>query len=126
MTINELITEVDDLKGNQFGDAQKIKWINEVEGRILEEILKKRELDEGMELPEFVEYDENTNMDTELLVPAPYTDLYKYYLFSMIDLNNEEYDRYQNTAVLFNNSYQQFANYWYRTHKANGIRNYLH
>ena len=55
-------------------------------------------------------------MDTELLAPDPYTDLYKYYLFSMIDFTNEEMDRYTNSMLMFNNSWQEFVNYWYRTH----------
>lgn len=55
-------------------------------------------------------------MDTELLVPDPYTDLYKYYLFSMIDFTNEEMDRYTNSMLMFNTSWQEFVNYWYRTH----------
>ena len=116
MTINDLITEVDDLKTNQYSDEQKVRWINEIEGRILDEIIRNRKIREDEEIPDEVYYDEEIDMDTELLVKEPYSDLYRYYLFSMIDLSNEEYDRYQNSAVMFNNRYQSFADYWYRTH----------
>lgn len=129
MTINELLSEVDELKPNQYGDEQKIRWINKVEKTIIEEIIKMREPDKkpeeteeseesaGNEETEFTGYTEATNMDTELVVKEPYTDLYKYYLFSMIDMHNEEYDRYQNSSQMFNAAYQDFANYWYRTHR---------
>lgn len=122
MTINDLITEVDDLKTNQYSDEQKVRWINEIEGRILDEIIRNRKIREDEEIPDEVYYDEEIDMDTELIVKEPYSDLYKYYLFSMIDLSNEEYDRYQNSAVLFNNRYQSFADYWYRTHETNRIK----
>lgn len=122
MTINDLITEVDDLKTNQYSDEQKVRWINEIEGRILDEIIRNRKIREDEEIPDEVYYDEEIDMDTELLVKEPYSDLYRYYLFSMIDLSNEEYDRYQNSAVLFNNRYQSFADYWYRTHETNRIK----
>lgn len=171
MTINELLTEVDDLKPNLYDDRQKIKWINQVEGRIIKEILETHEPDKELEeqnllqgertedtessgdveetedaegaentengpskeetgwklvkpmekrrpVYEFKGYNEETNMDTELIAKEPYTDLYKFYLISMINLYNEEYDRYQNAAMLFNNAYQDYANYYNRTHKS--------
>lgn len=126
MTINELISEVDELKPNQYGDDQKIKWINKLEGTIVKEIIKTHEPDEELGDVEFTEYTETTNMDTELVVKAPYTDLYKFYLFSMIDMHNEEYDRYQNSAQMFNASYQEFANYWNRTHRSTGPHSWAH
>lgn len=140
MTINELLAEVDELKPNAYTDAQKVRWINVVEGRIVNEIIKTH-LPNPEELPEeeivednskaavmkgiyidgeFKGYTELTNIDTELIAVEPYTELYKYYLFSMIDMHNEEYDRYQNSALMFNETYQSFANYWNRTHRSSG------
>ena len=125
MTINGLISEVDDLKPNQYGDEQKIKWINKVEGMVVREIINTHEPDEEYaDAADFKEYTELTNMDTELLVKEPYTDLYKFYLFAMIDMHNEEYDRYQNSFQMFNISYQEFANYYNRTHRSNGPRHF--
>lgn len=126
MTINELISEVDELKPNTYGDEQKLKWINKVEGTIFKEIILTHEPDGELEDVEFTEYTSKTNMDTKLLVREPYSDLYKYYLFSMIDMHNEEYDRYQNSSQMFNESYQQFANFWNRTHRSLGPRSWKH
>lgn len=117
MTLNEIITLVGELKPHQFEDNVLIGWINAVEGKLVNEVFCMREEDERIKTLDYSKYDELTDMDTELLVPDPYTDLYKYYLFSMIDLTNEETDRYTNSMIMFNNSWQEFVNYWYRTHK---------
>ena len=117
MTLNEIITLVGELKPNQFEDTVLIGWINAIEGKLVREVFCMREEDERIQSLKYSKYDELTDMDTELLVPDPYTDLYKYYLFSMIDLTNEETDRYTNSMIMFNNSLQEFVNYWYRTQK---------
>lgn len=116
MTLNEIITMVGELKPNQFEDNVLIGWLNAVEGKLITEVFSMREEDERIAALNYKKYDEKTDMDTELLVQDPYTDLYKYYLFSMIDFTNEEMDRYTNSMLMFNNSWQEFVNYWYRTH----------
>ena len=117
MTVNELITMVGELKPNQFEDNVLIGWLNTVEGKLMNEVFCMREEDERITALDYSKYDEKTSMDTELLAPDPYTDLDKYYLFSMIDFTNEEMDRYTNSMLMFNNSWQEFVNYWYRTHR---------
>ena len=107
MTVNELITMVGELKPNQFEDNVLIGWLNTVEGKLMNEVFCMREEDERITALNYSKYDEKTSMDTEL---------YKYYLFSMIDFTNEEMDRYTNSMLMFNNSWQEFVNYWYRTH----------
>ena len=116
MTLNEIITMVGELKPNQFEDNVLIGWLNAVEGKLITEVFSMREEDERIAALNYKKYDEKTDMDTELLVPDPHTDLYKYYLFSMIDFTNEEMDRYTNSMLMFNTSWQEFVNYWYRTH----------
>lgn len=66
----------------------------------------------------FVPYDNNTPMDTELLVRDPYTDVYLWYLFSRINLRNKELDEYNNSMTMFNNAMLTFQDYWNRTHRA--------
>ena len=117
MTLNEIITTVNELKPNQFEDELMLEWLNTVEGKAMNEVFCMREADERIEQLNYKKYDKRTEMGRELLIPEPYTDLYKYYLFAMIDLTNEETDRYTNSMLMFNNSWQEFTNYWYRTHK---------
>lgn len=126
MTINQLISEVDELKPNHYGDEQKLKWINKVEGMIVNEIIKTHEPDPELAEVEFTEYTKHTHIDTELIVKEPYADVYKYYLFAMIDMHSEEYERYQNSYQMFNACYQDFADYWNRTHRSLGTKGWKH
>lgn len=118
MELGTLFAEVDELKPSQYDDSIKLKWLNEVEWRIVKEIIETHVPDESMSEFTFTGYTNDTPLETELIAKEPYAVLYKYYLFSMIDLANEEPDRYQNDAILFNQAYQDFANYWNRTHKS--------
>lgn len=126
MTLGALFTEVDEVKPSQYDDAYKLRWLNEVEGRIVKELLETRMPDVGMEGFEFHSYTEETPLDTELIAKEPYAILYKYYLMAQIDLINEEIDRYHNSAVLFNQAYQDFSDYWCRTHKTKYPTRYKH
>ena len=64
----------------------------------------------------FTGYDENTDLQTELLVPTPYDDLYLRWMEAMIDFHNGEYGKYNNAVDMFTTSYEAFQNYYNRTH----------
>ena len=56
-------------------------------------------------------------MDRELLAPDPWADeLYNYYLQSMIDRENGETGKYNQSSQLFNAAYLAYAGYYNRTH----------
>lgn len=57
------------------------------------------------------------DLDKELIAPFPYDSIYRNYIFALIDFNNGEADRYQATMSMFNSQYQEFCNYYNRTHK---------
>lgn len=126
MTIGELFAQIDELKPSQYDDSVKTIWLNEIEGRIVKELIEVCEPDADMEGFEFHGYTDATPIDTELAAKEPYAVLYRYYLYAMIDLANEETDRYQNNSILFNQAYQDFANYWYRTHKTKYPKRFKH
>lgn len=113
MTIKEIISTCDHIKPNQYSDSDKIGWLNDLDGTIKKEII---DTHEGYEDVTFAGYTEDTNQDTALLVGSPYTDVYLYYLFSKIDLNNAEYTRYNNNASLFSSAYDAYAAYYNRQH----------
>ena len=129
MTIQELLNQVDDLKPNQYTDANKLAWLSKIERTLYVELFSKHEDDPTEEIsvdPEtgeetvtrgFNDYTEDTDQDTELLVPEPYTDLYLHYICAQIDYWNGEMARYQNSSLMFNTAYQNFVNYWVREHK---------
>ena len=113
MTLMEAMHRADALKPNSYSSAEKIKWLS-----ILDGLVKKKIIDthEGGEDVTFNGYEEDSDLTTELLVPAPYDDIYVHWLTMQIDLNNGEYARYNNSAMVYNSAYQDFANHYNRTH----------
>lgn len=113
MLIREAIEACDILKPNRFTYAEKVRWLNELDGMTKAEII---DTHEGTGPADFSGYDENTDIDTKLLIPAPYSELYIYYLFSKIDFFNAEYTRYNNSMAMFNGLYSQYAAHYNRSH----------
>ena len=110
MTINDAITEVDTIKPNQYPDELKVRWLSVLEGKIIDEIILTHQL---AEVVEFNGYSID-DMETELIVPDTYADVYIYYLMAMIDSTNNEGLRYQSSMQQFNSAWQDFANYYNR------------
>lgn len=116
MTINEAISQVDTLNPNQISDEIKVRWISVLEGKIIDEIILTHELSE---IVEFNGYSIN-DMDTELIVPDTYADVYIFYLNAMIYQTNQESARYMSAMQMFNSAWQDYANYYNRNNKPIG------
>lgn len=112
MTIQKAISTVDALKPNTFTDERKVEWLSTLDGRIKSKILDNHE---GEPVP-FTGYNEMTNRDTELLVPAPYDEMYLRWLEAQIDYYNGEEDRYNNAIILFESIYRDFKQHYTRTY----------
>jgi hypothetical protein len=110
MTVRELLAMVDQLRPNAYTDQEKIDMLNTIEGRVYTDILLKAEGYEG----EFVPFKEGQEK-RELIVPVPFTDLYVFYLAAMIDFYNGDSGRYNDTMVLYNRAFDDYAAY-YREH----------
>ena len=111
MTIIEAINKVDTLKPNNYTQLDKIKWLSELDGIIKVDII---DTHEGGSDIIFNGYDENTDINTKLLVSAPHDDIYVKWLESKIDYNYAEYGKYNNSSVAFNNAYSTFERYYNR------------
>jgi len=113
MTIQEAIDELDALKPNSYTAAQKIKWLSDIDLLAYNEILSTHE-----DAPEtaFTGYASVADTATRLLIPAPYTDVYRWYLESRVDLANAETGKYNNSITLFNNAYLTFTDRYNREH----------
>lgn len=116
MTIIEAIDQIDELEPNMYKLGQKIGWLSRVDALITREILDKHEPDPDTELVPFEGYTEDTDQNTILIAPVPYDELYIYYLEMQINYNNKEYDKYNNSALMFQNAFDSFRNFWNRTH----------
>ena len=121
MTIMDAVYRIDELKPNSYSQSEKIKWLSTLDGIIKTEII---DTHEGGENVVFNGYDENTELSTVLLVPAPYDDVYLRWLEAQIDYTNGEYRKYNNSSTAYNDAYTAFQKYYNRTHmpKHNGKR----
>lgn len=113
MTIIGAITRVDTVKPNTYSQTEKIKWLSELDGIIKAEIIDTHEGGEGVT---FTGYTEDTDLTTELLVPAPYDEVYIRYLEMQIDYANNEYGKYNNSMVMYNSVYTAFEKFYNRDH----------
>lgn len=117
MTISEAIAKIDSLKPNGYSQTDKIGWLSLADGMIKNNVI---DTHEGGEAITFNGYDDNTPLDTELIVKAPYDELYVSWLASKIDYFNGEYARYNNNIVRFNDTLSAYTNYYNRTHMPKG------
>ena len=114
MTLQEALDITDEMKPNMMKRETKIRMLMDLENMIYDEILMKHEHAEEQE--QKPEYTEETEPDTELLVPDPYgTEMYPYWLMSKIDSMNMEYDKYNNDRAMFENAYDSMSDWWTRT-----------
>lgn len=117
MTLIEAINTINNLKPYTYGHTDKVKWLSVLDGIIKAEII---DTHEGAEEVTFDGYDEDADLSTVLLVPAPYDSIYLRWLEAQIDYANGEYDRYNNSAQAYNDAYNAFARYYNRTHMPKG------
>ena len=113
MTIMDVIHRINTVKPNSYDQALKIKWLNTLDGIIKKEII---DTHEGAENVVFNGYTEESNLLTDLLVPAPYDDIYIRYIEMQIDYANGEYGKYNNSKAMFNVAYSDFEKYYNREH----------
>lgn len=71
---------------------------------------------ETAEDPERPAYASDTSTSTVLLVSSPHDMLYVYWLITQIDHLNMEMEKYNNDRALFQNAYDQYSDWYTRTH----------
>ena len=117
MTIMEALHRIDSIKPNTYRQSEKIKWLSTLDGRVKGEII---DTHEGAEAVEFKGYTDDTTLTTELLIPAPYDEVYLFYLESKIDYWNGEIGKYNNSISMFNDAYSAYEKYYNRVHMPKG------
>lgn len=114
MTIQEAIDTIDKRKPNMTPPEQKVAWLSDLDGLIWREIFMNSEgIPDGVT---YEGYDEETPRDTELLAPAPYTDIYRHYMALQIDIDTRETNEYAKDQILYNSAWQTLCDYWNRKH----------
>ena len=106
-----MIERVDLLEPNDYSPEQKLHWLSTLDGKIWREIIRTHEggnvwcgpYRDGQEI---------------LLIGEPYgEDIYYYYLQAMIAAENSETQRYNKRMTMFNAAYQEWTDFYNRTHK---------
>ena len=116
MKVIEAIQKVDALKPNNYSQEDKIKWLSTLDGIIKTEII---DTHEGGSEVIFNGYDMNS-LETELLVPAPYDEIYIKWLEAQINYNIGEIGKYNNSMTMYNTALSTFERYYNRKHMPKG------
>ena len=114
MTIKDCIDIVDNIKPNQYTMKDKVMWLSFVEEIIINDVLKTHEGYDGR-YDYFEGYSED-KLSVSLIVPSPYDRLYTEYLKMMIDKENGETARYNNSMVSYNTYMMEYRKYYNKTH----------
>lgn len=114
MTIIEAIISLDEhVQNTQYTNAQKIAWLSDLDKMVKSQII---DTHAGGESVEFTGYNAETDMDTQLLVPFPYDELYVKWLVAKTFYANRETISYNNAILVFNAAYTAYEDYYNRTH----------
>lgn len=113
MKIIEAINRIDSLKHNTYTNSDKVAWLSR-----LDSMVKKLVIDthEGADDVTFTGYDDSTDLQTELLIPEPFDEVYLRWMEAQIDYHNGEYGKYNNAILMYNTAYEAYQNYYNRTH----------
>ncbi len=111
MTINKLMTLVDDLTPNQYSAEHKLRWLNEVELTVYLEIVMTHEGDRPETFTPYTPADNSV-----LLAPDPYSRIYPLYLESRIHYHNAETAKYNDAAAAFQQAWDELRSWYNRTH----------
>lgn len=113
MTIAEIITQVDSLRRNTYEPKKKIRWLSQLDQRVKSRII---DTHEGGTDVTFTGYNEDTDTEAVLLVPAPYDEMYLHYLIAQIEYFDQQEGRYNNANSLFESVWNDYASWYNRTH----------
>lgn len=113
MTIMEAIYRADAQKPNVYPQEEKIRWLSALDGLVKKEII---DTHEGGEDVVFKGYDNLSDLNTELLIPAPYDEVYIHWIEMHVDYANAEFGKYNNSTAMYNTAYSNFEKYYNRTH----------
>lgn len=113
MTIDQLTKRLMALKPHTFTAGEVMEWIANAEGMFYADCVQTHDNPDSLA---YEGYTAETPDSTELLAPSPYDEFYLYYLMAQVDLHNLEYDKYNNSAALFNAAKRDLLAFWNRTY----------
>lgn len=104
MNVGKLMETVTVLIGQQYDLEMLIGWLNEIEGQAIDQVVNRSD---GRDL-QFIPYTED-DTDRELVIPDRFQDVYINYIRAKVDFANQETDRYNNDAAMFDAAWKEYA-----------------
>ena len=112
MKVAEIITNVGQLRQNDYDLEQKTRWLSEVEGTIIDEI---HNMAEGND-EDFTGYRYELDSEKETKLPDRFTDIYIHYIKAKIEFYDGETEQYNSEVAAYQSSYDQYAAWYRRNH----------
>ena len=120
-TIGEVLSYFDNQVPNQYSDEEKIRWLNEIEAQIYNEIiLTPYDADDIA----FHGFTTDTDINTQMIVDLEYSELYRFWLEKSVHYANGEIDRMNNAMTMFQTYYDNYFSYYNRNHRPVGTHGY--
>lgn len=98
MTVKDAIMAANARRANQIPDDTMVGWLSSLDLQLVIDCLNRYR---GAEKPGFRGYDLAQDWETELIVPAPWDEIYVHYLCMRIDLENGDMTQYNADGNLF-------------------------
>lgn len=117
MTLAEAIAQADETNKNPYTVKQKIIWLSRCETIVKNYVI---DAHEGGETVTFSGYDENTPLETVLIMPQPYDECYIHWLHAQVYYANDETDRYNRSMTMFNAIFDNFKGFYKKNHTPKG------
>ena len=118
MTIAQAIESIDALMHNTYTQEQKVSWLSTLDAMVKEQLPDTHE-----DPPEviFTGYGPDTPLDTVLLVPEPYDQIYPLWLEAKIHYHNGEYGKYNQALQQYQAVLDAYRNHYHGTHMPKGV-----
>lgn len=105
MTIDDAIQQIQKLRPSDVDVVQIIAWLSKMDMRVFREVIEPRD---GAEITEFTRYSGMTDRTRELLIPAPWDELYLYYLDAQLSYWLGEDEAYNIATARMQGMYEDF------------------
>lgn len=119
MKIREVIDRIDSLKHNTYTRGEKVEWLSRLDGNIKNQIIDTHDGGDDIVYRPYTEKD----MEQDLLISAPYDQIYIHYLEAQIDYYNGEISRYNNSMTMYQAAFDAYERFYNRTHMPIGVKN---
>ena len=118
-TIGEVLSYFDNQVPNQYSDEEKIRWLNEIEAQIYNDIILTHK-----DADEIAFHGFTTDINTQMIVDLEYSELYRFWLEKSVHYANGEIDRMNNAMTMFQTYYDNYFSYYNRNHRPVGTHGY--